>query len=213
MLRLSEFHLASSMKVQTNKCCDQIFVVGSIIIRIQYRRFVARTYPPCWVFKARIQKHRGKPLLFHDKCPVFFYVHYTTHGTYGFTSHPNDETIMVKLKETSAATGQAGIRTHILTTPELEPNALDCSATTLIRFEALHGGISISFRFAVTPCVYLNYRLSLSEITVQGRTNVGSRKAIKIRRSLANPSFPQWMFNGEQVWLWPWNWSTNTNCW
>ena len=29
-------------------------------------RFVARTYPPCWVLKARIQKHRGKPLLFHD---------------------------------------------------------------------------------------------------------------------------------------------------
>ena len=53
---------------------------------------------------------------------------------------------------------------------------------TYIRFEALHGGISISFRFAATPCVYLNYcytevqvlkknlvsqlvsRLSLSEI-------------------------------------------------
>ena len=30
-------------------------------------RFVARTYPRCWVLKARIQKHRGKPLLFHDK--------------------------------------------------------------------------------------------------------------------------------------------------
>ena len=27
-----------------------------------------------------------------------------------------------------------------------------------IRFEALHGGISIWFRFAVTPCVYFNYR-------------------------------------------------------
>ena len=55
----------------------------------------------------------------------------------------------------------------------------------VIRFEALHGGISISFRFAVTPCVYLNYReaevtaseknlnsvvfrQSLSEIMVQG---------------------------------------------
>ena len=59
-------------------------------------RFVARTYPPCWVLKARIQKHRGKPLLFHDKCPGFFYVHYTTHGTYSFTSHPKDEAIMVK---------------------------------------------------------------------------------------------------------------------
>ena len=28
-------------------------------------------------------------------------------------------------------TGQAGIRTHILTTPELESNALDRSATTI----------------------------------------------------------------------------------
>ena len=59
-------------------------------------RFVVRTYPPCWVLKARIQKHRGKPLLFHDKCPGFFYVHYTTHRTYSFTSHPKDEAIMVK---------------------------------------------------------------------------------------------------------------------
>ena len=25
------------------------------------------------MLKARIQKHRGKPLLFHDKCPGFFY--------------------------------------------------------------------------------------------------------------------------------------------
>ena len=59
-------------------------------------RFVARTYPPCWVLKARIQKHRGKPLLFHDKCPGFFYVHYTTHGTYSFTFHPKGEAISVK---------------------------------------------------------------------------------------------------------------------
>ena len=48
------------------------------------------------VLKARIHKHRGKPLLFHDKCPGFFYVHYTTHGTYSFTSHPKGEAIMVK---------------------------------------------------------------------------------------------------------------------
>ena len=27
-----------------------------------------------------------------------------------------------------------------------------------IRFEALHRGISISFQFAITPCLYLNYR-------------------------------------------------------
>ena len=43
-----------------------------------------------------IQKHRGKPLLFHDKCPGFFYVHYTTQGTYSLTSHPKDEAIVVK---------------------------------------------------------------------------------------------------------------------
>ena len=88
-----------------------------------------RTYPPCWVLKAQIQKHQGKPLLFHNKCPGFFYVHYTTHRTYIFTSHPKDEAIMV-LKDTIAATGQAGIWTHILTTSELESNALDRSATT-----------------------------------------------------------------------------------
>ena len=87
--------------------------------------FVARTYPPCWVLKARIQKHRGKPLLLHDKCPGFFYVHYTTHRTYSFTSHPKDESIMVKClaqgHKRRDRPGQAGIRTHILTTPELSP--------------------------------------------------------------------------------------------
>ena len=36
------------------------------------------------------------PSQVHDKCPGFFYVHYTTHGTYIFTSHPKDEVIMVK---------------------------------------------------------------------------------------------------------------------
>ena len=39
--------------------------------------------------------------------------------------------LSVLLIDTSAATGQAGIRTHILTTQELESNALDRSATTL----------------------------------------------------------------------------------
>ena len=98
-------------------------------------RFVARTYPPCWVLKARIQKHRDKPLLFHDKCPGFFYVHYTTHNT----QHPGPTALRpirrtkqlwlsVLLKDTSAAIGQAAIRTHILATPELESNALDRSA-------------------------------------------------------------------------------------
>ena len=47
----------------------------------------------------------------------FFYVHYTN--------------TRVLLKDTSAATGQAAIRTHILTTPELETNAPDRLATTL----------------------------------------------------------------------------------
>ena len=41
-------------------------------------------------------KHRGEPLLFHEKRHEFFYVHYTTHGTYGLTSHPKGESIMVK---------------------------------------------------------------------------------------------------------------------
>ena len=39
--------------------------------------------------------------------------------------------LSVLLKDTSATTGQAGIRTHILATLELESNALDRSATTL----------------------------------------------------------------------------------
>ena len=47
-------------------------------------------------FSCHSKKHRGKPLLFYDKCPGFFYVYYTTHGTYSFTSHPKDEAIMVK---------------------------------------------------------------------------------------------------------------------
>ena len=38
---------------------------------------------------------KASPLLFHDKCPGFFYVHYTTHWTYSFTSHPKDEAITV----------------------------------------------------------------------------------------------------------------------
>ena len=67
--------------------------------------------------KARIQKHRGKPILFHDECSGFFYVHYTTHGTYSFTSYPKDEAIMVKC----FAQGHK----------RRDPNALDRSATTL----------------------------------------------------------------------------------
>ena len=95
-------------------------------------KFVARTYPPCWVLKARIQKHRGKPLLFHDKCPGFVYVHYTTHGTLRPIRRTKQLWLSVLLKDTSAATGQAGIRTHILATPELESNALDRSAIMVV---------------------------------------------------------------------------------
>ena len=32
------------------------------------------------------------------------------------------------------------------------------TAYSFIRFKALHGGLLISFRFAVTPCAYLSYR-------------------------------------------------------
>ena len=136
-------------KLHYNDSIDSHYYLIIMIIMIMIR-FVARTYPPCWVLKARIQKHRGKPLLFHDKCPGFFYVHYTTHGTYIFTSHPKDEAIMVRvsvlLKDTSAATGQAGIRTHILATPELESNALDRSATTLQYFSPILIVLGCSFK-------------------------------------------------------------------
>ena len=72
------------------------------------------------------------PLLFHDKCPGFFYVHHTTRGTYSFTSHPKDEAIMVKcLAQGHKRCDRPGRdhRTHILTTPE--SNALDRSAMTV----------------------------------------------------------------------------------
>ena len=78
-------------------------------------RFVARTYPPCWVLKARIQKHRGKPLLFHDKCPGFFYMHYTTHGTYSFASHPKDEAITVNcLAQGHKLVNEMGLEGNVL---------------------------------------------------------------------------------------------------
>ena len=108
------------------------FTIIIIIIIIIIIRFVTRTYPPCWVLKAQIQKHRGKPLLFHDKCPGFFYVLMHTGPT---ALRPIRRTkqlwLSVLLKDTSAATSQAGIRTQILATPELESNALERSATTL----------------------------------------------------------------------------------
>ena len=57
--------------------------------------FVKRHQSSC-LFRGASQKHRGKPLLLTIKCTGFFYVYYTTHGTYSFTSHPKDEAIMVK---------------------------------------------------------------------------------------------------------------------
>ena len=38
----------------------------------------------------------GQTPSLNDKCTGFFYVHYTTHGTFSFTSHPKDEAITVK---------------------------------------------------------------------------------------------------------------------
>ncbi len=40
----------------------------------------------------------GQILLFVKSVAVLFDVHYTTHRTYGFTSHPKDEAIMVNNK-------------------------------------------------------------------------------------------------------------------
>ena len=40
-------------------------------------------------------EHRGKPPSLYDKCTWLFYVHYTTHRTYGFSSHPKDAAMMV----------------------------------------------------------------------------------------------------------------------
>ena len=47
-------------------------------------------------FSCHSRNTGASPFSFYDKCPGFFYVHYTTHGTYSFTSHPKDEAIMVK---------------------------------------------------------------------------------------------------------------------
>ena len=84
------------------------------------------------ISKARIQKHRGKPLLFHDKYPGFFYVQHTGPTALRPIRRTKQLWLSVLLKDTSAVTGQAGIRTHILTTPELESNALDRAATTSV---------------------------------------------------------------------------------
>ena len=123
---------------------------GGVPVRIIMIRFVARTYPPCWVLKAQIQKHRGKPLLFHDKCLGFFYVQHTGPTSLRSIRMTKQLWLSVLLKDTSAATGQAGIRTHILTASELESNALYRSATTLTEvmkpYTALQPGITPKLR-------------------------------------------------------------------
>ena len=103
MLNATRCHICKKLLPSAenkNNHCSSCCIIIIIMIR-----FVTRTYPPCWVLKAWIQKHRGKPLLFHDKCPGFFYVHYTTHGTYSFTSFGSKQLwLSVLLKDTSATT-------------------------------------------------------------------------------------------------------------
>ena len=68
----------------------------------------------------------GRAPSLYDKCTGLFYMHYTTHGTTGFTSHSEDKALCVSvlLKDTGVMTGT---RTHTLLirkTPELESGAL-----------------------------------------------------------------------------------------
>ena len=58
---------------------------------------------PCKVYKVmrrNLQPTKpetpGQTPSLNYKCTGFFYQHYTTHGTYSFTSHPKNEAIMVK---------------------------------------------------------------------------------------------------------------------
>ena len=75
----------------------------------------------------------GQTPSLNEECTGFFYVHYTTHGTYSFTSHPKDEAIMVKCLAQGHKCRYLESNPHsgFLTTPELESGALDRSATTL----------------------------------------------------------------------------------
>ena len=38
----------------------------------------------------------GRTLSLYNRCTWVLYVHYTAHGTYGVTSHPQNAAIMVK---------------------------------------------------------------------------------------------------------------------
>ena len=83
------------------------------------------------ICSAHISTLLGKPLLCHDVLGSFTCITQHTGPTaLRLIRRTKQLWLSVLLKDTSAATGQAGIWTHILTTPELEANALDRSATT-----------------------------------------------------------------------------------
>ena len=65
--------------------------------------------------------------------------------------------LSVLLKDTSAATGQARIRAHILTTPELESNALHRSATTLLPVAAINCEKVCRWHFVCFPLSPVNF--------------------------------------------------------
>ena len=72
--------------------------------------------------------------------------------------------LSVLLKDTSSATGQAGIRTHILTTPELESNAPDRSTTTFVRKVVMEQSYRIKLFFL--SALSLKYSYKFGSITV-----------------------------------------------
>ena len=74
--------------------------------------------------------------------------------------------------------------------------------TRPIRFEALHGGISISFRFAVTPCVYLNYREA--EVRVVKRTLSHNSYLHGFFSHVKSPWFSLNQKRVARYWFFPW---------
>ena len=127
---LSTSYVHVHVHTRTVNVCAMLHVIISYVI-LKYAPYDWLKCNP----RLQKKKSRPKPLLFHDECPGFFYVHYTTHATYSFTSHPKDEAIMVIVscsRTQAPRPARPGIdRTHILTTPELESNTPDRSATTL----------------------------------------------------------------------------------
>ena len=67
--------------------CNKVWTVWSAYTTADF---------PAQIHSAGCSRRENPETLGHDKCPGFFYVHYTTHGTYSFTSHPKDEAITVK---------------------------------------------------------------------------------------------------------------------